>query len=310
SYLTPVRPSGYGEHLTWLWNRMLEQSWFFPWFEVRDETRLSVAHADAGRVHAAVMEMLDAGDAYRAGYGAVLRAPRDIPAPDSITPPVLITAYQGDPLCAHIERLGEMPPNWHAHAVATPAEHERESLGFLRRHATDAPARVAEDANGGWLTVGEGLIHWRGERDAERMVLHAPAAEMTEPGPGEVAIDVPGHGLSSDFADMAATIEAVRDALGARHVVWPGVPAGHPDQLYPNLVPDRFGSHLQRAWSAARAEALFRPWYAADRDHALPVDPAALDPDAIARRVRARLRAGDAARRFHRLLSERTGDPA
>ena len=86
SYLPPFRPSAYGEHLTWLWNRMLEQSWFFPWFDVRDAARLSVAHAEVDRVHAAVMEMLDAGDAYRAGYGAVLRAPRDIPARGSDTP--------------------------------------------------------------------------------------------------------------------------------------------------------------------------------------------------------------------------------
>ncbi|ANY21119.1 Haloalkane dehalogenase [Tsuneonella dongtanensis] len=310
SYLPPFRPSSYGEHLTWLWNRMLEQSWFFPWFDIRDEARLSVAHTDVGRVNAAVMEMLDAGDAYRAGYGAVLRAPRDIPAPESITAPVLITAYQGDPLCAHIERLGDMPPNWHAHAVATPAEHEAESLAFLRRHATDAPALIAEDANEGWLTIGEGLIHWRGERDAERMVLQAPANELTDPGPNEVAIDVPGHGLSSDFADMEDAIEAARDALGARHIAWPQVPQGDPDLLYPDLAPDRYGSHLLRAWSAARAEALFRPWYAADKDHALPVDSAALDPEAIARRARARLRAGGAARRFHKLLIDRTGDPA
>ena len=29
AYLPPFHPSAYGEHLTWLWNRILEQSWFF-----------------------------------------------------------------------------------------------------------------------------------------------------------------------------------------------------------------------------------------------------------------------------------------
>lgn len=309
SYLPAFRPLPYGEHLTWLWNRMLEQSWFFPWFDVRDEARLSVAHADVERVNAAVMEMLDAGDAYRAGYGAVLRAPRDIPAPDSITPPVLITAYRGDPLCAHIDRLGALPPNWHAHAVASPADHEAESLAFLRRHATDAPAAIAEDDTEGWLALGDGLIHWRGVRDAERMVLHAPAAEIENPLPGEVAIDVPGHGTSSDFADIAGTIEAARDRLGARHIVWPAAPTGDPALLYPDLAPDRFGGHLLRAWGAARAEALFAPWYSADKGHALPVHETTIAPPEIARRARARLRAGDAARRYHQLLSHRTGDP-
>ena len=37
SYLPEFHPSGYGEHLTWLWSRMLEQSWVFPWFDTRDE---------------------------------------------------------------------------------------------------------------------------------------------------------------------------------------------------------------------------------------------------------------------------------
>ena len=72
SYLPPFQPSAYGEHLTWLWNRVLEQSWVFPWFDVRDAARLSNPYDDPEKVHAVVMEMLDAGDSYRAGYGAVL----------------------------------------------------------------------------------------------------------------------------------------------------------------------------------------------------------------------------------------------
>lgn len=308
SYLPPFRPSAYGEHLTWLWNRMLEQSWVFPWFDLRDEARLPGAHADVARIHAAVIEMLDAGDAYRGGYGAVLRAPRDIPPPDTITPPVLITAYAGDPLQSHIARLGAMPPTWHAAAVATPAAHEAQSLTFLCRHATGTPARLAEDADEGWIAFAEGLVHWRGVRRADRLVLHAPAAEGAEPAPGEVAIDVPGHGLSSEFADIGATIEAARGALGARHIAWPTPPPGDPERLYPDLTPDRFGAHLLRAWGVARAEALFAPWYATDKDHAVRIAAAALAPEAIACRARARLRAGDSARRYHDTLTSRTGD--
>ncbi|WP_230206988.1 alpha/beta fold hydrolase [Novosphingobium sp. Gsoil 351] len=308
SYLPPFRPSAYGEHLTWLWNRMLEQSWVFPWFDVRDAARLPGAHADPARVHAAVLEMLDAGDAYRAGYGAVLRAPRDIPPPDAVSPPVLITAYAGDPLQSHIARIGAMPPNWRAAAVAKPAEHEAQSLAFLRHHAAGAPPKLGEDAGEGWLAVGQGLVHWKGTRGANRMTLHAPAAELAEPESGDVAIDVPGHGLSSDFADIGATIEAARAALGAADIAWPALPAGDPALLYPDLAPDRFGAHLLRAWSAARSEALFRPWYAADKDHAIPIDTAALDPAAIARRARARLRAGGAAARYHQFLTSLTGD--
>lgn len=308
SYLPPFHPSPYGEHLTWLWNRMLEQSWFFPWFDTRDAARLSVAHADLPRVQQAVMEMLDAGDAYRAGYGAVLRAPRDIPPPEAATPPVLVSAYAGDPLQAHIDRLGDMPASWQARKVATPAEHQAASLAFLRERGGDAPPPLVEDAFEGWIEANGALIHWRGTKGAARLVLHAPGAELIEPGPGEVAIDVPGHGLSDGCEDMLAAIHAAREALGARDTAWPVLPQGKPDLLYPDLAPDRFGGHLLRAWSAARAEAIFAPWYEASAAAAIPLAPGALEPHAIAARARARLRAGSAARAWHDILASNPGE--
>lgn len=309
-YLPEFHPTPYGEHLTWLWNRMLEQSWFFPWFDTREQARLSVAHSDVGRVHQAVMEMLDAGNAYQAGYGAVLRAPRDIPPPDADTPPVLISAYQGDPLLAHIDRLGTMPAGWEARKLATPAEHQEASLAFLLAHADTAPCpALAEDAQEGWLALHGGLVHWRGTPGADRLMLQLPAGEAPAlPDPGTLVIDVPGHGLSSPAEAMEQVVEDAAHALGAGRLLWPRVPPGDPDQLYPDLTPDRVGAHLLRAWSAARAEAIFRPWYAAGKDHAIPLDPALLDPAAIALRARARLRAGANARRWHDILAARQGD--
>jgi hypothetical protein len=269
-YLPAFRPSAYGEHLIWLWNRMLEQSWFFPWFDLRDGARLSVAHADVGRVHAAVMEMLDAGDAYRAGYGAVLRAPRDIPPPDAVTPPVLISAYDGDPLQAHIDRLGAMPPGWTAQKVATSAEHQAISLDFLLQLADGKAPPLVQDSQSGFAAVStpdfDGLIHFDSGH-----------------------VDPPGHGLSDhwptaaphDFAAWQAVFDAFADQTG-RTVALPALPIGDPDQLYPDLTPDRFGSHLTRAWGIARARALFDPWYAANAVNALPVDPDRLSPAALA----------------------------
>lgn len=308
SYLPAFDPAPYGEHLTWLWHRLLEQSWFFPWFDTRDAARLPGAHADLARVQQAAMEMLDAGDAYRAGYGAVLRAPRDIPPPDAATPPVLITAYDGDPLQAHIDRLGDLPAGWQARKVATFAAHQAESLAFLCAHADQAPCpALAEDDHEGWLTLHGGLIHWRGKRGASRLVLHGPAAELDASAPEALAIDVPGHGLSTAFAELQPreVIEDAAAALGGEQLLWPSVPAGDPTLLYPDLSPDRFGAHLLRAWSAARAEAVFAPWYAASAASAVPIDPAALEPAAIARRTRARLRAGAAARAWQEALVQR-----
>lgn len=177
-YLPPFQPSAYGEHLTWLWNRIIEQTWFFPWFDVRDGARISMAHDDPVRTDAVIRDMLDSGDAYRAGYGAVLRAPRDIPAPDAPTIPVLIAAYNGDPLQAHIARLGALPPSWRAQAVATPADLEAACLAHLRAAPPILCPVIAESTDGGFVHITcdgfDGLIHWQGDRAADTILVHAP----------------------------------------------------------------------------------------------------------------------------------------
>ncbi len=312
-YLPPFVPSDYGEHLTWLWNRVAEQSWFFPWFDVRDDSRLSVAHDDPARIHATVMDMLDSGDAYRAGYGAVLRAPRDIPGKDAATPPVLITAYEGDPLQAHIDRLGELPTRWEARKVGTSAEHQVASCAFLQAHPAPAIGALPTAEDEGFARIETdafaGLIHWRGSHKASRMVIHAPGSEASAA--RVLAIDLPGHGLSSDWiGDAPETIEPWRVLLGAcmthfgvKAIDGQGWSAALSDRaaprpsseiaarLIPDLTPDRFGGHLTRAWSVARATRLFDPWFVADAAHAVPVDAAALTPAALARDTRALLRA-------------------
>lgn len=289
AYLPPFVAQPYGEHLTWLWNRMLEQSWFFPWFDVRPETRLPGAHADVGRIAAAVEEMLDAGDAYRAGYGAVLRAPRYIPAVDAQAPPVLISAYAGDPLQAHIDRLGPLPRNWLATKVATPAEHHDDSLAFLRQYAAGNAPPVVEAADEGFVQVAaegfDGLIHWRGD-----------------------AVDPPGHGLSDDWAGEAPTDWAAWQAVfegAGRPVGLPPLPVGDPALLYPDLTPDRFGSYLTSAWAIARARRLFAPWYEASAAAALPFAPDELAPDSLRRDHLTILRARSA-RALHIARQEET----
>jgi haloalkane dehalogenase len=284
-YLPPFLPSAYGEHLIWLWNRILEQSWVFPWFDVRDAARLPNPYDDAEKVHTVVMEMLDSGDAYRAGYGAVLRAPRDIPPVDAVTPPVLITAYDGDPLQAHIDRLGPMPKGWSAAKVVSPEAHQTASLAFLLESRGEPVATLPSATDAGFVHVAggfDGLIHWQ-----------------------DNAVDPPGHGLSDNWLGPApvdwASWQAVFDAFEAKTgkpVALPSMPRGDPDLLYPDLTPDRFGAYLTRAWSIARAAILFDPWYDVSAATALPINPTRLTPEALALDTRKRLRA-PAAKALH-----------
>ncbi|PJG46665.1 alpha/beta hydrolase [Sphingobium sp. LB126] len=265
-YLPPFQPSGYGEHLTWLWNRIIEQTWFFPWFDVRDGARISVAHDDPVKTDAVIRDMLDSGDAYRAGYGAVLRAPRDIPATDAETIPVLIAAYNGDPLQAHIARLGAMPPSWRAEAVATPADLEDACLAHL--HAADAlpcPA-IAESQDGGFVHVDSagfsGLIHWQGNPEAETVLIHAPgrAAELFDSGDA-LAIDLPGHGLSDDWQPSFAPDMESWTAIAAAII------SGISKAKAPTIIGEGF-SALLAAKVATQVGA--RGWGAVDAHLPLP----------------------------------------
>ncbi|ASK88853.1 alpha/beta hydrolase [Sphingorhabdus sp. SMR4y] len=310
-YLPEFHPSKYGEHLAWLWNRILEQSWFFPWFATDDKHRLSVAHADPQRVDAVVREMLDAGNAYQAGYGAVLRAPRDIPGVDADVPPCLISAYDGDPLQEHIDRLGEMPPSWTARKVATPDDHQRLSLEHLQQTTTPETSHLNEVADEGFVSVQSdgfaGLVHWRGNRSAATLVLHAPGRSApVHPGDDALYIDLAGHGLSDDWQGQAPTdwdswanfIAACATRLGTDTVRYEALPAGDPDLLYPDLSADRFGTYLTKAWQIVRAAQMFEPWYEATAAHAVSFDPDQLTPKILAERHLELLNAR-AAREYH-----------
>lgn len=326
-YTPPFVPQPYGEHLAWAWNRILEQSWFFPWYAVGPETRLSVAHDDPRLVQETVLDLLHAGDAYRLGYSAVLRAPRDVPPADFAGPPVLLTAAEPDPLRPHLDRLGPVPANWQVAPGPTRAATDRLCHAHLQRHKAPVPAAVPVEADdAGFIRIAaagfDGLIHWSGDRSARRVLLHAPgrAATLAAPEAGTLAFDLPGHGLSDDFppglvpdlatwatvsatalrdlapdADVVAgegwsallAIEvAARLGLGVAQAVdglLPADPRTAAAAAWPDLMPDRFGSHLARAWQMVRAGQFFWPWWEAGPATAIPFDAAAVAPARLAR---------------------------
>lgn len=146
----------------------------------------------------------------------------------------------------------------------------------------------------------DGLIHWRG-RDRSQATVAGPgrAAELVD---RPFAIDPPGHGLSDDWIGEApsdwsiwnAVLKSAAESLNITRIVHEALPVGDPDRLFPDLAPDRFGSHLTRSWAIVRAAHLFMPWYQADASHAREFDPAALDPERLAREHRALLRSRSA----------------
>ena len=315
NYTPAFVPLPYGEHLAWVWHRIREQSWFFPWYAADDAHRLSVAHDNPATNHAMIMDILAAGASYAQGYAAVLQAPRDLPEPGAPTPPVFISGRNGDPLQAHIDRLGALPPGWEAYKLVTEAEVEAASRDWLLRYkATAAPEAPAPADQGYVMVPGFGQLHWLGDPDSGTVVIHSPgsAAEMVAR-PGTLAIDLPGHGLSDGFAappTLDALIDVLEVALTALLTTPPTriegpaglaplatrlgaafVPAAATATTWPDLAPDRYGSHLTRVWGLARAEVAFAPWDAPCAANARAFDPAELDAFRLHRRALAALRA-------------------
>ena len=123
AYLPPLVPQPYGEHLLWAWNRMLEQSWYFPWYKPEQARRLPAPHADPAALHAQVMDLLVSGDAYRHGYRAALSAGFDVPPADADVPPAFLSSYTSDPMTAHIARFPPLPAGWETAVQPGPAAH-------------------------------------------------------------------------------------------------------------------------------------------------------------------------------------------
>ena len=330
-YLPSFKPTGYGEHLTWVWSRILEQSWFFPWFKTEESTRMRNAHDDVARVTAQVLELLDAGDNYQHGYRAVLSAPSDIPAADSKHNPVLIATYQGDPLLIHIDRLPALPAGWITGSAESSLALEDLFGDFLEKFPGPSYESFNADTDRGFVSVEtshfNGVIQWSGDLAATKLILHN-VGESSELVKAEQAlvIDLPGHGLSSEISDAATLAdwaEVIKSAMANRGAQ--NVKCIEGDQLsallalalaksmgadcvcatnahipadgdnwqssQPNLTPDRFGSHLNRAWQVVRSTQFFWPWFEAKNSNAIAFDESQIDPEYLAIAHRALLRA-------------------
>lgn len=314
-YLPPFAPKEFGEHLVWAWNRMLEQSWYFPWFKPENSRRLPNPHADPVALQNMVMDLLASGDSYRDGYRAALTAGFDVPAATASVPPAFLSSYHGDPMTAHMKRFPALPSGWTTQEQSDPPSHFAANADFLEKHP--APAFTpATDEDAGFLHVSaggfDGLIHWQGA--GKTLHLHAPGRSLDVlSASGRLKIDLPGHGLSDpwggeppvDYDAWQRVISVVCAHFNVENVESEPLPKGEPDLLYPDLNPDRFGGHLVKAWAIVRAAHVFEPWYATARDNAVSIDTAAMAADKLAREHLALIRSSAAKALHIARLSER-----
>ncbi len=236
SYLPPFQPDWSGQHLRWLWARLREQSFFFPWCEQDAEFALRYPAPDTARTQAAVMDILEVGDQYRLGYRAALQfADRGCVA--ELSMPCRLFYREDDVLIGHRERLPDLP----AHILA-PRLPDKASLWAAVAEALAgwggvAPSRQVPERpssrESGWQRAvvdsacGE-IVTWVWRPDAAfdraRLELHGPGQAPRRPAlehPEDQVLvlrpDLPGHGASSDGFDQGAdtnlSLDGMADAL-------------------------------------------------------------------------------------------------
>jgi pimeloyl-ACP methyl ester carboxylesterase len=304
-YLPPFEPRWDGSHMAWLWARMEAQTVFFPWHSTDPAERMAMAVSSPEHIHANAMDLLATGDAYRPVYRAAFTFRAEAVA-DRMPPHSLIACAASDILAAHLDRpalagRGVILPDIPAlHAAA--AEH-------LATHPGDpAPDRIGD----GFLSLGDErlAVHRLSDGSGRPLVmLHDAggfAADLTPPeGRPVIALDLPGHGLSSEGwtgpIDWPETVHAALDVLNLSDAEIMGVGAGSvlasiltggelqadrvlglPDPA-PSLAPEWDGAHLLRAFRVAAWERLFDPWHRRDPAHRIdrPADLAATHARAV-----------------------------
>lgn len=236
-YLPPFVPRWDGGHLAWLWARMREQVFYFPWYDGRAECALAYPAPTPEQTHAAVMDILEVGDGYRAGYRAALEH-ADGARVARLRMPTWLFYRDDDVLLGHRERLPPLAAPVRCERVTggKPALHARieavlaEVLAVEPEPASAGPPASGPDWRRALLQTPHGaLCAWHaGSEGPLHLRLHAVGSAPPRPlaaAPREnrlLAPDLPGHGGSGEWAGpleagaLAESLVAAVEACAAR----------------------------------------------------------------------------------------------
>ena len=234
-YLPRFEPTWDGGHLTWLWERLRDQGFFFPWYAGHHGATPGFPGDTLADRTRYLQTFLRAGDNYRTAYRAVFEIPleHDLAA---ISCPVLALLAAGDPLSEQFHRFA-MPEGLVARPVAGLAEIVDAVVAFCG----DLPVQVVPEpaapaAGRRMVATGQGTFHvdlGGRTREAPVLLLHERgghgrmldrlARSLRDDRP-VVVPDLPLHGASHgfdpqiDLAGQARALDALLDALGLETV--------------------------------------------------------------------------------------------
>ncbi|WP_161809649.1 alpha/beta fold hydrolase [Stenotrophomonas terrae] len=270
-YLPPFAPSWDGGHLRWLWSRMREQLYFFPWCDPSADCAIALQPYDALGTHDAAMDILDVGDNYRSGYGAAFRYTERQRVGELRCPSWLIYRHD-DVLLSHRQRLPALPDNVISVEEPDGVEGLHRRMDAILQQATSLPATpvaLAARELPGWsrrivdTPVGE-VAAWL-QRGSDEVVLHihapgqapSPAGSLSVEPRTQIAIELPGHAGSAEISaplnadTMQAALRAVIDQLAAGQAI--AVHAHEAAVAYVPALADWLGTRLTEV-------VLHKPW--------------------------------------------------
>jgi pimeloyl-ACP methyl ester carboxylesterase len=141
-YMPPFTVKNDGSHLQSAWVKARDHFVWFPWNTRLAKNRMPWPFASWRAVHDMFLEILRAGDAYRALYGAAFKLDgrRAVAA---LTVPTTIMSSANDPLLPHLKRLGRLKPNQRIRRYPSdPVAYLDATANLMRGHRVQAQAPV------------------------------------------------------------------------------------------------------------------------------------------------------------------------
>lgn len=244
-YFAPVEPDWAGGHLHWWWMRLREQYHFFPWYRPAAANRTGYDMPGTAELHAAMMEVMRAGSAYRRPYMAAM-AHDSLAALQGTEASVTVMVDKTDLLYPCLDAIVDPAPG----VVIRRPENPRAAIAVLKevlasqRAGAARPRKVSHPPAAAVrreFVEGEGgRLFVRGTDGPGRAILLVPdmlegggrwepamlAAAGTRP---VIAIDPPGAGASAEWSGqgemLAVQARAIAAELGRRGMARPDIVA-------------------------------------------------------------------------------------